>query len=143
MSIAGSREESCLRYLLNVDEEKEQGLTWPGVVKISFSDCTWQKKSWNEHRTTHTEIKFIIHVGKMVAFIVLMSSIGISLSLVSTRPILCTTCIPLETRPNIVCLPSNHCVGANVMKNWLPFVFGPLFAIDNMPAPLKIICKIL
>lgn len=40
MSIAGSREESCLRYLLNVDEEKEQGLTWPGVVKISFSDCT-------------------------------------------------------------------------------------------------------
>jgi hypothetical protein len=56
-------------------------------------------------------------------------------------------------------LPSSHCVGAKVMKNWLPFVFGPLWkekqlcydvsavcqrlrevyyllAIDNIPAPV-------
>lgn len=37
--------------------------------------------------------------------------------------------------PNIVCFPSSHCVGASVIKNWEPFVFGPEFAIDNIPAP--------
>lgn len=37
--------------------------------------------------------------------------------------------------PNIVCFLSSHCVGANVMKNCEPLVFGPEFAIDKMPAP--------
>lgn len=38
--------------------------------------------------------------------------------------------------PNIVCFPSSHCVGASVMKNCDPFVSGPEFAIDNIPAPI-------
>ena len=33
-------------------------------------------------------------------------------------------------------LPSNHWVGANVMKNWLPFELGPELAIDKIPAPV-------
>jgi hypothetical protein len=40
-----------------------------------------------------------------------------------------------EISPNIVCFPSSHCVGASVIKNWEPFVFGPEFAMDNVPAP--------
>jgi hypothetical protein len=38
--------------------------------------------------------------------------------------------------PNIVCFPSSHWVGASVIKNCDPFVFGPEFAIDNIPAPI-------
>lgn len=45
-----------------------------------------------------------------------------------------TACIPDETRPKIVCFPSNHCVGASVIKNCEPFVSGPELAIDNIPA---------
>lgn len=41
--------------------------------------------------------------------------------------------------PNIVCFPSSHCVGASVMKNCDPFVSGPEFAIDNIPAPISIL----
>ena len=46
-----------------------------------------------------------------------------------------TTVRPRKMRPNIVCLPSSHCVGASVMKNWLPFESGPLLAMDSIPAP--------
>ena len=49
-----------------------------------------------------------------------------SLPSVPTTPSRCTTFIPFETRPKIVCLPSRNGVGASVMKNWLPFVLGPL-----------------
>ena len=41
----------------------------------------------------------------------------------------------LSLIPNIACFPSSHCVGASVIKNWEPFVFGPEFAMDNIPAP--------
>ena len=45
--------------------------------------------------------------------------------------------------PKMVCFPSSHGVGASVMKNWLPFVFGPLFAIDKMPAPVCLSCFVI
>ena len=32
------------------------------------------------------------------------------------------------------CFPSSHWAGAQVMKNWHPFVLAPVFAIDNSPA---------
>jgi len=48
----------------------------------------------------------------------------------------CTTFMPEKTRPNTECLPSNHGVGASVMKNWLPFVLGPELAMERMPAPV-------
>uniref|UniRef100_A0A671QXL2 Transporter n=1 Tax=Sinocyclocheilus anshuiensis TaxID=1608454 RepID=A0A671QXL2_9TELE len=41
----------------------------------------------------------------------------------------------------VVCFPSSHCVGANVRKNWLPFVSGPALAIARIPAPTKYINK--
>src|SRR3954463_11229128 len=40
---------------------------------------------------------------------------------------------PDLTCPNTVCLPSNQSVTTCVMKNWLPFVLGPAFAIDSEP----------
>ena len=46
--------------------------------------------------------------------------------------------MPELTRPNMVCFPSSHCVGASVKKNWEPLESGPLFAIDKIPAPGKI-----
>jgi hypothetical protein len=39
--------------------------------------------------------------------------------------------------PNIACFPSNHCVGAKVIKNCDPLVSGPEFAIDKIPAPTE------
>lgn len=38
--------------------------------------------------------------------------------------------------PKIVCFPSSHCVGANVIKNCDPLVSGPELAIDTTPAPI-------
>lgn len=55
--------------------------------------------------------------------------------MVSTMPTLPSTPMPWHTRPKMVCLPSNHCAGANVMKNWLPLVSGPALAMARMPAP--------
>ena len=54
----------------------------------------------------------------------LTSSTGLSSLSVLTKPSFFTTCMPLFTRPKMVCLPSNQGVGASVMKNWLPFVLG-------------------
>ena len=58
----------------------------------------------------------------------------------TTNPIRLTIGIPAETLPNIVCFPSSHGVGARVIKNWLPFVFGPLLAIAKIPAPTIFNC---
>ncbi|KAF2083792.1 hypothetical protein K490DRAFT_5301, partial [Saccharata proteae CBS 121410] len=55
---------------------------------------------------------------------------------VATLPIFCKTPKPLLTLPKMVCFPSSQGVGARVMKNWLPFVFGPLFAMLRIPAPV-------
>ena len=37
------------------------------------------------------------------------------------------------TSPKMACLLSSHGVGASVMKNWLPLVFGPALAIARAP----------
>ncbi len=48
---------------------------------------------------------------------------------------------PLVTFPKTVCLPSSHGAASVVtMKNWLPFVFGPAFAIAS--APRSILCSL-
>lgn len=70
------------------------------------------------------------------AFNTLTSSTGLSSTPVFTNPILFKTPNPLVTLPKIVCFPSNHGVGANVIKNWLPFVFGPELAMLRIPAPV-------
>jgi hypothetical protein len=59
-------------------------------------------------------------------------STHLSVASVCTSPIRWTTFMPLLTRPNIVCLPSRKVVGASVMKNCDPFVFGPLLAIERI-----------
>ena len=53
---------------------------------------------------------------------------------VAVPPIFFTTSIPSVTSPNTLCLLSSHGVGASVMKNWPPLVFGPELAIDSTPA---------
>jgi hypothetical protein len=53
------------------------------------------------------------------ARMILTASLGRSLPSVATSPILFTTLMPSETRPKMVCLLSNHGVGANVMKNYI------------------------
>src|SRR4029079_16065036 len=61
-------------------------------------------------------------------------SCGRSAASVSTAEIASTTSIPLLTWPKTVCLPSSHGhASAVTMKNWLPFVFGPAFAIASAP----------
>merc|ERR1712118_426881 len=52
-----------------------------------------------------------------------------------TASTLRTTSIEASSRtsPKTTCLLSSHAVFAVVMKNWLPLVFGPAFAIDNCP----------
>lgn len=45
------------------------------------------------------------------------------------------------TRPNTTCLLSSHSVLLQVMKNWHPFVLGPLFAIDRIPGPVCLMVK--
>ena len=41
-----------------------------------------------------------------------------------------------RTRPKTVCFPSRWGAAAHVIKNWQPFVFGPLLAMDKSPGPL-------
>lgn len=73
-------------------------------------------------------------LGKVTRSI-FISSTGRSWLLVSTMPIRLRTPMPWQTLPNILCLPSSHCVGARVKKNWLPFVSGPALAMARIPAP--------
>src|SRR5581483_8865667 len=62
------------------------------------------------------------------------SSRGRSAAPVSTCEIASTTSIPPVTWPKTVCFPSSHGhASAVTMKNWLPFVFGPAFAIASAP----------
>ena len=51
----------------------------------------------------------------------------------STLEIISTTSSPLTTFPKTECLLSKWRVGASVIKNWLPFVAGPEFAIESIP----------
>lgn len=61
----------------------------------------------------------------------------LSLESVATKPNFWTTFIPSFTLPKMVCFRSKKGVGARVRKNWLPFVFGPAFAIAKIPAPVN------
>lgn len=70
------------------------------------------------------------------AFMIFTSSSGRFSAPVLTKPIFCTTRMPLLTLPKMVCLPSNHGVGASVMKNCEPFVLGPELAMLRIPAPV-------
>jgi hypothetical protein len=38
-----------------------------------------------------------------------------------------------KTWPNTTCLPSSQSALPQVIKNWHPFVFGPLLALDRRP----------
>ena len=59
---------------------------------------------------------------------------GASRPSLGTIEILSATSWPLVTFPKTVCLPSSHGAASVVtMKNWLPFVFGPEFAIASAP----------
>ena len=62
-----------------------------------------------------------------------MSVSGRSRSPVGALPIFFTTSIPSTTSPKTVWRSSRCGVGASVMKNCPPLVFGPRFAIDRIP----------
>ncbi len=53
--------------------------------------------------------------------------------------ILSTTSWPFVTWPKIVWWPLSHGVGTCVMKNWLPLVLGPLFAMAKTPGLSKVV----
>ena len=59
------------------------------------------------------------------AEVIFTVSRGLDDSSTGTSPIARTTFIPSCTLPKTVCFPSKCGVGANVMKNWDRFVFGP------------------
>ena len=54
---------------------------------------------------------------RAIAFSIRTSVVGLSCASVWTFPSLLMTPMPEETRPKMVCFPSSHGVGANVMKN--------------------------
>src|SRR5581483_10432798 len=62
-----------------------------------------------------------------------MSLVGLSCRFRGRLVILSTTSCPSTTSPKMVCLPVSHVVGATVMKNCDPFVFGPALAIASFP----------
>ena len=62
------------------------------------------------------------------------ASAGLSESaVISSCSTSCTTFMPSTTLPKTTCLPSSQPVVTVVMKNWEPFVFGPLFAMLRTP----------
>src|SRR6266540_888218 len=62
------------------------------------------------------------------------SSCGLSRVSRGSSAILSTTSMPSVTRPKTVCFPSSQGAASVVtMKNWLPFVFGPAFAMAKAP----------
>lgn len=52
-----------------------------------------------------------------------------------------TTSIPSTTFPNTTCFPSSQLVLALVMKNWLPLVLGPAFAMESIPGSVWVSLK--
>ena len=63
---------------------------------------------------------------------------GQSSFVVAVLPSLCTTRIPLETLPKMLCLPSNQGHGASVIKNCEPLELGPELAIEMIPASAQV-----
>ena len=58
---------------------------------------------------------------------------GLSVESRGVREIWSATPWPSTTSPKIVWRLSRCGVGATVMKNWLPFVFGPALAMESLP----------
>ena len=61
--------------------------------------------------------------------------IGLSPRPVGARSTARTTSMPSMTFPNATWRPLSQGVGAVVMKNCDPFVFGPALAMDKTPGP--------
>jgi uncharacterized membrane protein YczE len=72
--------------------------------------------------------------GVSVTDSIVTASRGLSRESAATCEIASATSMPSTTRPKTVCFPSSHGQASAVtMKNWLPFVFGPAFAIARAP----------
>src|SRR5215475_8019230 len=56
----------------------------------------------------------------------------------ATLEILSAMLWPSTTSPKMVCLPVSHVVGATVMKNCEPLVFGPALAMASLPGLSKL-----
>ena len=69
----------------------------------------------------------------IVAFWITTSVTGRSPGFVFVLPILSTTSMPSMTLPKAGCRPSRKLLFTRLMKNWLPPVFGPAFAIEMVP----------
>ena len=85
------------------------------------------------HRHNNPHHMTTMSYEKLCAFRITTSCNGLSPCPVFTDPIRSTTSIPSTTCPKTVCFPFKCGVGAKQIKNWLPFVPGPLFAILNTP----------
>ncbi len=72
----------------------------------------------------------------MTIDVIVTGLFGLSCASLGNCAIMSTTSCPLMTFPKIACFPSSQGVGAKVMKNWLPPVFGPEFAIESIPFAL-------
>lgn len=86
--------------------------------QISFAAAPISRRDFNVppslRSTFHTPSS---PSSTILALLISTRSTGLSSAPVFTNPILCTTLNPLFTLPKIVCFPSNHGVGASVMKN--------------------------
>src|SRR6185295_18868964 len=72
----------------------------------------------------------------IVSLVIVTGVTGRSCRPVGTAPIFLTMSMPSTTSPKTEWRLSRCGVGPSVMKNWLPLVFGPAFAIDSIPALL-------
>src|SRR5262245_21710357 len=73
-------------------------------------------------------------VRSIVTLLMTTGVTGRSCRPVGVAPIFFTTSSPSTTSPKTEWRLSRCGVGPSVMKNWLPLVFGPAFAMDRMPA---------
>lgn len=62
-------------------------------------------------------------------------SLGLLFGPVGTFSIFLIMRSPSMTFPNTTCFPSRKSHLAQVMKNWQPFVLGPLLAMERSPGP--------
>src|SRR5204863_4637222 len=71
---------------------------------------------------------------EIFTFIVIGES-GLFIAFCGTRAIFLTRSSSLHL-PKIVCLPLSQSGAVSVMKNWLPLVDGPAFAIASVPGSI-------
>src|SRR5207247_2882633 len=76
--------------------------------------------------------------ARTLAFRIVTAFLGRSESSVGVRLIASTTSIPLTTRPNAGCFGSSRALSTTLMKNWLPQVFGPAFAMEIVPRAFRL-----